>query len=125
MRYTTQKAALCAALLNGDWLTTMKAFTQFGITNLPREIGRSVEGCFGVVVSRFKTCHTNMFGEEGFHNTYYLYGDKQSLRLNNKASRSAHRKGLKLMKKYVDEHTKLINTEWTISSFPKKQCKKK
>lgn len=105
MRFTTQKAALCSALLDGDVLTIMEAFTRFGITNLPREIGRSVERAFGVTINKHRTTHTNMFGEEGHHFVYRLTCDKECMYFVSKEKRSAHRKGLKLMRKYVDEHS--------------------
>lgn len=106
MRFTTQKAALCDWLLKGNMLTIMEAFEKFGITNLPREIGRSVERAFGVVITKHRTRHTNMFGEEGSHFVYRLSGDYKSLFFVPKDRRPAHRKGLKLMHKYVEEHTK-------------------
>lgn len=105
MRFTTQKAALCSALLDGDYITIMEAFERFGITNLPREIGRSVEREFGVTVNKRPANHVNQFGEPGRHFVYWMYGDYKSLFLNDKVKRSAHRKGLKLMRKYVDEHS--------------------
>lgn len=48
----TSKAALCKALLSGRVLNIKNGFSLLGITNVPREIGRSVERAFGVTVSR-------------------------------------------------------------------------
>jgi hypothetical protein len=131
MRFTTQKAALCHALLNGDVLTIMEAFTRFGITNLPREISRQVEGAFGVTINKHRTRHTNMFGEVGSHFVYRLTGDKESMYNVSKLKRPAHRKGLKLMQKYVDEHTtshvKCVtnSSEWIAKEMYKVQKKLK
>ena len=47
-----QKAAICKSLLKGEVLSIMNGFKWFGCTNIPREIGRSVEREFGVEVSR-------------------------------------------------------------------------
>jgi len=105
MRFTTQKAALCHALLNGRRLTIMDGFKEFGITNLPREIGRSVERSFGVMVRKGKMRYKNMFGEEGTCFIYWLLDDKKSMCMPDKKRCPAHRKGLKLMQKYVNEHT--------------------
>lgn len=48
----TSKAALCKALLEGKVVNIKNGFHLFGITNVPREIGRSVERYFKVEVSR-------------------------------------------------------------------------
>lgn len=48
----TSKAALCKALLDGRVLNIKNGFEMLGITNVPREIGRSVERSFGVTISR-------------------------------------------------------------------------
>jgi len=48
----TQKAAICKSLLKGEVLSIMNGFKWFGCTNIPREIGRSVERKFKVEVSR-------------------------------------------------------------------------
>jgi hypothetical protein len=47
-----QKAAICDALLQGKVLNIKNGFHLFGVTNVPREIGRSVERSFGVKVTR-------------------------------------------------------------------------
>lgn len=57
----TAKAALCMALLRGQVVNIKNGFELFGITNVPREIGRSVEREFGVTVSR-----TNMDGQSRY-----------------------------------------------------------
>lgn len=61
----TAKAALCYHLLRGDVLTIGSAFKIIGITNLPREIGRSIEreegGGFGVKVSKVRKDGANRY----------------------------------------------------------------
>ena len=49
-----QKAAICKSLLKGEVLSIMNGFKWFGCTNIPREIGRSVEREFDVQVSRLQ-----------------------------------------------------------------------
>lgn len=47
-------AALAKAFLDGRVLSIKTAFRDFGITNLPRECGRSIERKFGVQLARVK-----------------------------------------------------------------------
>lgn len=47
-------AALCQSFLNGDILTIKTAFKEVGVTNLGREVGRSIERKFGVRVSKLR-----------------------------------------------------------------------
>lgn len=47
-----QKCAIIKSLLKGEVLSIMNGFKWFGCTNIPREIGRSIEREFGVEVSR-------------------------------------------------------------------------
>lgn len=46
------KAALAKALLDGRTVNIKNGFDLLGITNVPREIGRSIERAFGVTVKR-------------------------------------------------------------------------
>lgn len=48
----TAKAAICKALLLGKVLNIGNGFKLFGVTNIPREIGRSVERSFNVKCNR-------------------------------------------------------------------------
>lgn len=63
----TAKAALCKALLDGKVVSIKTGFRDFGITNIPREIGRSVEriedGGFGVLVSRTERHGISRYGQ--------------------------------------------------------------
>lgn len=59
----TSKAALCASLLKGDVLNIKNGFDLLGITNVPREIGRSVERAFGVTVSRTPMDGKSRYGQ--------------------------------------------------------------
>lgn len=63
----TSKAALCLALLRGEVVSIKTGFKDFGITNIPREIGRSIEreedGGFGVEVSRTEKKGKSRYGQ--------------------------------------------------------------
>jgi len=70
----TAKAALCKALLDGRVVNIKNGFTLFGITNIPREIGRSIERegkvtgnkndtGFGVEVSRTERTGETRYGQ--------------------------------------------------------------
>ena len=67
-----QKCALCKSLLRGEVLSIMNGFSWFGITNIPREIGRSIERPFGVTVSRVSKDFTSRYGQGGFYFEYRL-----------------------------------------------------
>lgn len=68
----TQKAALCKSLLKGEVLSIMNGFKWFGVTNTPREIGRSVERAFNVRVSRCTKEFTSRYGQAGSYVEYRL-----------------------------------------------------
>ena len=59
----TAKAALCKALLDGKVINIKNGFTLFGLTNVPREVGRSVERAFNVEVSRTPMDGTTRYGQ--------------------------------------------------------------
>jgi hypothetical protein len=59
----TSKAALCKALLEGKVVNIKNGFHLFGITNVPREIGRSIERAFGVTVSRTNKDGKSRYGQ--------------------------------------------------------------
>lgn len=84
-------ARLAKALLHGEVITIMDGFKKFGITNAPREISRSVERKFGVVVSKDKVEFTHDCGLPGW---YYRY------RLNSTAENA---QGIKRMNAYCDD----------------------
>lgn len=48
----TAKAAICKSLLFGEVISIKTGFTDFGVTNIPREIPRAIERPFDVKVSR-------------------------------------------------------------------------
>jgi hypothetical protein len=96
----TSKAALCKALLEGQVVNIMNGFKLFGITNIPREIGRSIERCpkktknkldggFDVKVSRVNRTGKSRYG------TNINWVD---YRLN---FTNYNKKGIKKMKEYV------------------------
>ena len=86
----TQLSAICFSLLSGDVLSIMTGFKQFGVTNIPREIGRGVERRFGVEVSKTPVKFKSRYGHTG---EYYQY------RLN-KASHNFP--GMQKMAKYIE-----------------------
>jgi len=89
----TAKAALAIALLKGEVITIKTAFKDLGITNAPREISRSIEKPFGVVVSRIR--------KEGL-SRYKVPCCWYEYRLN----RTEHNlPGIGLMQKYILEQT--------------------
>lgn len=47
-------SAIAQAFLNGDILTIKTAFRDFGVSNLPREVGRAIERKFGVRISKLR-----------------------------------------------------------------------
>lgn len=88
----TSKAALCKALLDGKVLNIKNGFNLFGITNIPREIGRAVERPFGVIVSRTQMEGKSRYGQPV---TWYDY------RLNATEYNEA---GMQKMQKYVSDN---------------------
>lgn len=68
----TQVAAICQALLNGEVLSIMDGFKRFACTNLSRELSRSVEQKFNVVISKDKVEHVSKYGHVGFYFRYRL-----------------------------------------------------
>lgn len=86
----TQIASICQALLDGKILSIMNGFENFGCTNIPREIGRSVEKKFGAVVSRKEVFFRSRYNHVGI---YYQYS------LNKKDPRN--KKAIVKMKDYI------------------------
>lgn len=89
----TQKAALCKALIDGEVLSIMDGFRKFGISNLPREVGRSIEREFDVRVSRTPKKSKTRYGTTC---NFYQYRLNQT---------PYNRDGIKAMKKYIKEQT--------------------
>jgi hypothetical protein len=65
-------AYLCRSLLRGEVLTIMDGFHRFNISNIPREISRSVEDKFDVVISRERVEFKTDIGLPGFFFRYRL-----------------------------------------------------
>lgn len=86
------KAALCLHLLKGEVVNIGSGFKLLGITNVPREIGRSIERPFGVTISRtYKEGKTR----------YGVPCNWVDYRLN---FTEYNKPGIEKMKKYVSEH---------------------
>lgn len=69
----TQISAMCESLLKGETLDIFKGMKWFGISNTPREIGRSIERKFGVRVDRKKVEFKSRYGMPGYYFEYRLY----------------------------------------------------
>lgn len=67
-----QKAAICMSLLKGNVLSIMVGFRWFSCTNVPREIGRSVERAFNVEVEKADKEFTSKYGQPGYYTEYRL-----------------------------------------------------
>lgn len=98
----TSKAALCKALLDGMVVNIKNGFHLFGITNIPREIGRSIErdgsvtgnpndNGFGVEVSRTEQNGVSRYGQKCEWTDYRLNRTEYNI------------KGIQKMKEYVAE----------------------
>ena len=68
----TQIAAISKAFLNGEVLSIMSAFHLFSCSNLPREVGRSIERNFGVEIHRTQVEFKSHYGHTGSYNEYQL-----------------------------------------------------
>lgn len=85
--------ALCKALLDGKIVNIKTGFTLFGISNVPREIGRSVERKFGVRVDRTQREGESRYGQPV---TWYDYKLNKSLPEN--------KEGVDAMRLYLAEN---------------------
>lgn len=90
----TQKAAIAYALLKGEVISIKTAFDQFGCSNAPREIGRSIVKAFHVKVSKVRVKFKSRYGKAG---TYFQY------RLN---TTTYNQPGIDKMKEYVIKEMK-------------------
>jgi hypothetical protein len=88
----TQTAAIALALLKGEVISIKTAFNQFGCTNAPREIGRSIERKFGVVVSKTPVKFKSRYGKSGVYFQYRLNRTKYN------------QDGIRKMVEYVESH---------------------
>jgi len=64
--------ALATAFIQGRVLTIKTAFTEFGVTNLPRECGRLIERKFGVQLTRVKREGKSKYGVPCYWYEYRL-----------------------------------------------------
>lgn len=85
----TAKAAICKALLLGRVLNIKNGFTWFGVTNIPREIGRGVERAFNVKCERTNQTGTTRYLQPCEWIDYKLYPTQENL------------PGIKLMVAYI------------------------
>lgn len=103
----TSKAALCKALLDGRVLNIKNGFDLLGITNVPREVGRSVERAFNVVVSRTNREGKSRYGQPVGWIDYRLNHTQYN------------KEGIEAMRKYIEEQRADVNpkTEKELKSF--------
>lgn len=105
----TSKAALCMALLQGRVINIKNGFELFGITNVPREIGRSVERSFDVEVSRNNRKAKSRYGQRCTWVDYRLNHTRYNM------------PGIHKMKAYVKEQFEKSPPPKTDSSVKKYQ----
>lgn len=92
MKPKTAKAALCKALLAGEVLSIKNCFNTIGITNAPREISRSIEKPFNVIVSKVRKQGKSKYGKEVTWFEYRLNYAKHNM------------EGINKMIKYVEDN---------------------
>lgn len=71
-KFKTKTAAICYAFLQGESITIMDGFKKYLVTNLPREVGRSVERAFDVKLTRTKKDYISITGLSGYYFEYKL-----------------------------------------------------
>jgi len=86
------KAALAMALLRGEVVNVKTCFKDFGYTNCAREIGRSIEKPFGVMVSR-----TNKSGKSRYKVDCWWVDYRLNFTEYNKS-------GIEKMRQYIKKH---------------------
>jgi hypothetical protein len=86
-------AAISQALLRGEILTIKTAFRDFGVSNLPREVGRSVERKFGVRISKLQKEGKSRFGVPVYFYEYRLNKDDP-----------INKSGIEIMRQYVQDN---------------------
>lgn len=64
--------ALGLAFLRGDVITIKTAFRDYGISNLPREVGRSIERKFGLEITKVKKTGKSRYGVPCYYYQYRL-----------------------------------------------------
>jgi hypothetical protein len=87
--------ALGLAFLRGDVITIKTAFRDYGISNLPREVGRSIERKFGLQLSKVKKTGKSRYGVSCYYYQYRLpvvpYNEEGRKRLNEYCVKNSER----------------------------------
>lgn len=86
-------AAISQAFLKGEILTIKTAFKDFGVSNLPREVGRAVERKFNVRISKVRRESKSRYGVYVSYNEYRLNRDDP-----------ANQSGIEAMTAYVESN---------------------
>lgn len=68
----TQIAALCQAFLSGKIISIKNAYFDYGVSNIAREVGRSIERKFSVHISKVRRDGKSMYGQDIWWNEYRL-----------------------------------------------------
>jgi hypothetical protein len=83
----------------------MDGFKKFGITNIPREVSRSIEKPFGVFVRRFSCQKKTRYGGVCNYTEYQLTPkNKKHSYIFSEESRRMQYEGIEKMKEYVNGH---------------------
>jgi len=88
-----QVCKIAKSLLNGEAISILTGFQKFFITNVPREIGRSIERKFMVKIEKKQKNFINADGENGYYFEYRLLYTPENL------------PGIERMKEYISERT--------------------
>lgn len=93
-------SAIAQAFLNGDILTIKTAFRDFGVSNLPREVGRAIERKFHVRISKVSKKGRSRWDVPVTWHTYRLNKDDPE-----------NAAGIEEMIKYVEANGGFVNPE--------------
>lgn len=85
--------ALGLAFLRGEVLTIKTAFRDFGISNLGREVGRSIERKFGLEITKVKKTGKSRYGVPCWYYQYRL------------ARTDYNAEGIKRLTEYCEKNT--------------------
>jgi len=74
----TQTCKLAKSLLSGEVISILTGFQRFFITNVPREVGRSIERKFNVKLDKKQINFKNHDGESGYYFEYRLLHNEEN-----------------------------------------------
>jgi hypothetical protein len=109
----TAKCALIQHLLSGKVINIKNCFELIGLTNAPREISRSVEKPFGIIVTRIPRTGKSRYGQPC---TWYDYKLERT---------NENFEGIQKAAQYIAENGGLLKTGAKTEKEAKKQDKPK